>query len=454
VRSSARLVGIGVFVVSGLLLFGIGLFMIGDRQMAFAKKFVIYTGFTKITGLQPGAIVRVSGAKAGTVKEIVPPSRPSDKFRVKLEITDELHPLVRMDSIASIETEGLVGGSYLAVGTGTDQSPVAPENATIPSREPFEIGDLLQRMSATITKINDTIDLLQDDVQHAVQAIGDTVDNANALLLEVSDDVTVMASAGARISKNAADISDTIRSGRGTLGKLVNDDELYQRATSIARSAEEIAVSARQVVEQARKAVDDLQAANGPVQGVSANLKQTLDEARAAMAAFAQNMEALKHNFFFRGYFNDRGYFRLADVSPAQYREGLLAKNGQRVVARVWLNSAVLFDADPQSGAERLSEPGRTRLDSAIAPYLLRLPEGVLVVEGYSQSGTQDEQFLKSRERATMVRNYLVAKFHLDPESTGLMPLGAESTGSPGNTPWNGVVIAAYLDRRATPRRD
>ena len=39
--------------------------MIGDRQMAFAKKFTIYTEFKKITGLQPGGIVRVSGAKAG-----------------------------------------------------------------------------------------------------------------------------------------------------------------------------------------------------------------------------------------------------------------------------------------------------------------------------------------------------------------------------------------------------
>ena len=52
------------------VLFTVGLFMIGDRQMAFAKKFTIYTEFKKITGLQPGAIVRVSGAKAGAIKQI------------------------------------------------------------------------------------------------------------------------------------------------------------------------------------------------------------------------------------------------------------------------------------------------------------------------------------------------------------------------------------------------
>ena len=58
--SPARLAGVGVFVIGGLCLFTVGLFMIGDRQMAFAKKFTVYTEFKKITGLQPGGIVRVA----------------------------------------------------------------------------------------------------------------------------------------------------------------------------------------------------------------------------------------------------------------------------------------------------------------------------------------------------------------------------------------------------------
>src|SRR5688572_31994236 len=104
----ARLVGVGVFVLGGLLLFTLGLFMIGDRQMAFAKKFIVYTEFKKITGLQPGAVVRVSGAKAGSITQILPPETPDEKFRVELAITEALHHLVRTDSVATIETEGLV----------------------------------------------------------------------------------------------------------------------------------------------------------------------------------------------------------------------------------------------------------------------------------------------------------------------------------------------------------
>src|SRR6185369_8933765 len=66
-----------------------------DRQMAFAKKFTVYTEFTKVTGLQPGAVVRILGAKAGSISQILPPNRPSEKFRVRLEIAESLHQLVR-----------------------------------------------------------------------------------------------------------------------------------------------------------------------------------------------------------------------------------------------------------------------------------------------------------------------------------------------------------------------
>ena len=51
----ARLAGVGLFVIAGVVLFAVAVFMIGDRQMAFARRFVIYTEFTTITGLQPGA---------------------------------------------------------------------------------------------------------------------------------------------------------------------------------------------------------------------------------------------------------------------------------------------------------------------------------------------------------------------------------------------------------------
>ena len=444
----ARLAGVGVFVLGGLALFALGLFMIGDRQMAFARKFTVYTEFTKVTGLQPGAVVRILGAKAGTITQIVPPDTPSAKFRIRLELAESLHALVRVDSIATIETEGLVGGSYLGIGRGTDAAPPVMPSGTIGSKEPFEISDLMQQMGDTITKVNQTIDEMKGDVSNAVVAVADTMGNANALITDVSVDVKKMAASGARITDDAARIAEGIRSGKGVIGKLMTDDTLYTRATAIAQQTEETAASARQVVELAKKALEGFQAKDGPVQGLTADLKQTLDGARTAMVGFSESMDALKHNFLFRGYFNGRGYFDLDDISPAAYRQGVLTKGGARQSTLVWLRSDALFEADPgQPANERLTDPGKMRVDAAIAPFLKHVASGIVMVEGYAQQGPLDQQYLRSLERASLVRDYLLGKFHFDPETTGVMPLGADSGDSPERLPWDGVALAVILPK-------
>ena len=59
---------------------------------------------------------------------------------------------------------------------------------------------------------------------------------------------------------------------------------------------------------------------------MSASVKQTMDDARGSMASFSENMDALKRNFLLRGYFHKRGYFDLAQISPADYRQGVLTR--------------------------------------------------------------------------------------------------------------------------------
>lgn len=447
--SPARLAGVGVFVVVGVLLFAIGLFMIGDRQMAFAKKFTLYTDFTKITGLEPGAVVRVSGAKAGSVKDIETPGSPTGKFRVRMEIAESLHPLVRTDSVASIKTEGLVGGSYLGISTGSEQAPRVADGGTIPSREPFEIADLLSAMADTVTKVSQTIDEMKGEIEHTIVAIGDTVTDANDLITSISGDVQRIAGSGARISGDLAKITDDVKNGKGTVGKLFTDDQIYDRTAAVAKNIEQITEQAKGVVAETKQALDQLEAKNGPAAGVAADVRQTLENARRAMAGLQQNMDALKHNVLLRGYFKSRGYFDLQNLTPAEYRAGFLTGGGKIAPARVWLDAAVLFAPAAKAGTLQLTAGGRARLDSALASFLAHVGSAIVVVEGYAQHGTTDEQYRAARRRAAVARDYLIGRYHLDPSTTVLMPLGADSAGSPGGRPWDGVAVAIFFEKKS-----
>ncbi len=442
--SPARLAGVGVFVLATLLLFGVAVFMIGDRQNAFTKRFALNTEFAKVTGLQPGAIVRVSGARAGEVTDILPPSQPAGKFRVQMQVTEELHQLVRTDSIASIETEGLVGGSFLAISAGSAAAPQAAPLSTLASLEPFELADLLQQMNATVAKVNTTIDDMRGEVEQTIVGVRETVQKTNELVSSISGDVKTMASSGARVSADISSMTTSVREGQGTLGKLFTDDELYGHMKRVVANTESMTTDARAVVAQARETLTGLKGAEGPMIGLAGDLRQTLDDARSAMSGFAENMDALRHNFLLRGFFNARGYYNLEQISPAEYRAGALTSGG-RSPARVWLGADQLFEAVTGEGALRLSDEGRRRLDASIAPYLDRVADGVLMVEGLASDGGREQQFLVSRARAVTVREYLIGRFHLEPRSTGVMPLGSDLSSDAPAKAWDGIALAFFL---------
>jgi phospholipid/cholesterol/gamma-HCH transport system substrate-binding protein len=447
VANPARLAGVGLFVLVAIVLFGVAIFMVGDRHEAFSKKFVVYTEFAKVTGLQDGALVRVSGARGGEVTAIQPPTMPSAKFRVRLEVIEELHELVRADSVASIETEGLVGGSYLAIATGSAQAPEAAPGSTIPGEEPFNIADLLQQMTETVIKVNTTIDQMRGEIDQTIGGIQETVANANSLITTVGGEIKDASSSAARATSDLAEMTSDIRSGKGTVGKLLTDDEVYDRMARIASNTESLTHDARGLIDDARTTLDQLNGPHGAVAGMSANADRTLDEAHAAMSSLAENMDALRHSFLLRGFFQSRGYFDLAQLTPAEYRKGVLSDAGWSPV-RVWLEADRLFEQHSAAEDPALSEAGRRRLDSALAPYLDRVPASVLMVEGFTPAGTRDVQYVVSRARANVVRAYLVDHFHLPPRSIGAIPLGGESPGAPVQGSWDGIALAVYMKTR------
>jgi phospholipid/cholesterol/gamma-HCH transport system substrate-binding protein len=390
-----------------------------------------------------GAIVRVAGMDAGEVTEVQVPGSPAGRFRVRMEVRDDLHPLVRTDSIASVQTEGLVGGIFLSIATGSEDAAVVPEKGTIPSREPFALADLLEQASETFEQVNATVEKVSDDLETTIQQVELATKDAHQLFIDITPQIKSIAENGSRISADTQQVIASIRAGEGTLGRLIHDDTLYVRAREIADEAKTVMTNVRQVSDEARRAIADFRSDDGPAQGMFADMRVTLGQAREVTADMADNMEALKHNFLLRGFFNRRGYFDLNSISPAQYTSGVL-ENGKRKAMRIWLASPVLFETGA-NGTEELTAQGRQRIDSAMTTFLEHLPANPIVVEGYAIEGTVGDRYRLSRQRAGIVREYLLGRFGLMPQHTGYIAL-ADAIGSPGGDEWDGVALTLFLD--------
>jgi phospholipid/cholesterol/gamma-HCH transport system substrate-binding protein len=443
---------VGAFVAGCLLLFGVGLFLIGDSNQLFAKSFVVYADFSKITGIENGGKVRVGGMDAGTVTQIEVPARPGDKFRIHFRVIEKLHPIVRQDSVATIQTDGLLGNKYLQVDAGSPESQLAKNNSLIASKEPFEWGDLADEVNSVVKQVSGIMAGVKDQLVSTLAEVETTVHSANLLIDNSTPQVRDILASASRVSANVNLIVDGVQAGRGTVGGLFKDQELYasvrrsvdkteatvgnirDASASIKKVAGAVADSdivpevqrtvanMQQITQRVQDAVSKFQTASGEG-GVAENLQQVLADAHEAMSDLADDTEALKHNFFFRGFFNKRGFYDLSSLTAPEYMSPAFGKGFKR--HRVWLNYATLFKKDAK-GEETLSAEGKTRLDEAMTELLAFPRNGPLMIEGFAGDGTASQQYILARQRAARVQTYLIGRFHLRPAYIGIIPMAAE----------------------------
>ena len=272
--------------------------------------------------------------------------------------------------------------------------------------------------------------------------IADTAGSAQELINDVGDDAKAILASGTKVSGGpAADRQPGSKEGRGTVGKLLTDDALYQSAKKLAAEAEQTMANVREASAQAKAALADLQGEGGAVKGVTANLQQTLTSARDVMADMAETTEALKHNFLVRGFFNQRGYFDLSDVSVEDYRKGVLENKDRRALRAVDQGRSAVR---ARRQGRRAVEPGRARTPRLCDVAVREVSTDQPIRRGRLRPAGQPttSRFLLSRARAELVRDYIIGRYGLDPKVIVALPMGAKAADSPSGDTWDGVGLA------------
>ncbi|MDQ2842592.1 MAG: MlaD family protein [Acidobacteriota bacterium] len=449
-------IGVGIFVIVAVSLFTAGLFLIGDQHKAFRHHDEFYTEFANVDGVGKGAKVRVAGMAGGQVTEIEIPNRPSQKFRLKLQVEDRLHGLIRTNSLVTIESAGVVGDKYLLIHEGTDQAAAAAPNSTLGSKEPLQISALLEKASGIMDVAGSTITDVRGKLDGALQAVTTTVDNTNGIVTGIR---AGRGTAGMLLEDpaTAAQVKQAVANSQQATQNLnratvqVNDLLTDFRSRNLFAKTEatlDNARSASHQVDQASQQINQtLTGAFGEDQfgeNAGSNLRQSLSNINIATGNLADDTEAVKHEFFFRGFFKKRGYDTLHDLPADQYRSDALLTRSSR--QREWLASSSLFTVAPD-GREMLSAEGRQQIDRLVA-QLPNVYGSPLLVEGYSDSGSAAENLIVSRRRAVLVRKYLQVRFHLQPKNLGVIALSSTPPASAGKSTWDGACLVLLAPRK------
>jgi phospholipid/cholesterol/gamma-HCH transport system substrate-binding protein len=450
---------VGGFVAGGVLLFAVGLFVIGDRRLLFTPRFELYTTLGTVSGIQVGTKVRVAGLDAGEVLDIDIPSQPSEDFRIRMRLREDVRPLVRRDAVCTVQTDGFVGNAFIQVGRGTDASPIVSDGDTLAGRDPVAIADLIAEGRDTFRLIAAEIAGVDEQIGEAVSGLTDLTQSATSMIEDVGEQVGLITRSSARfvdetnaVMADVRGISNDLRAGRGSLGRLITDDTLYQRWVSVSNEVNQAVADVRATTLRTRELVEGLGASDGAAQQIVQSLRDTLADSREVISDLSEGTEALKHNFLFRGFFRDRGFFDLDSISRDAYLAGALGAN-DRTALRIWIDAEGLFTRGPD-GHEVLTEAGRRRIDSAMADFVRYPNDSPLVVEGYADGSEGEPAYLVSSDRAQAVRDYLLTRFRRRATLTGIMPLSNEAPGSPrGDGHWSGVALALFVRNAALSSR-
>lgn len=133
---------LGMFVVVGILLFIVIIYVIGINRNLFGSNFILNSQFKNVSGLKVGSNVRLSGINIGTVSKIE--FITDSLVLVRLLIKDEFQQYIKIDALASIGSDGLVGDKVLIIEPGSYSKSVVKDNGIIASNSTIEIEDVMK----------------------------------------------------------------------------------------------------------------------------------------------------------------------------------------------------------------------------------------------------------------------------------------------------------------------
>lgn len=297
-----RAVGVGIFILVGLLFLVGGILVIGDLHSTFTRKINVSTVFPDINGLQAGDNIWYSGMKIGTVKALEF-SGQSD-VKVIMNISSESEQYIRKDAKVKIGSDGLIGNKILIIYGGTMAYAAITDGDTLANEATLSTEDILLTLQqnnlnilALTTKLNageGTIGKLlnSDSLYNSINASAMSLQlaAANAQLLLAS-----LVTFGTKLNQDGTLIND-----------LVTDTSMFNSMQASIQQLENISDTAAVFINNLKESEKNPKSPLGVMlhdEVAGAELKATITNLESSSVKLDENLEALKHSFFLRRYF-------------------------------------------------------------------------------------------------------------------------------------------------------
>ena len=260
---------VGSFVLVGLLAAMVMVLTIANRQNVFVKRYQLFAIFESVGGLKAGAPVFLSGVEVGTVNSLSFTSRGG--VRATLQIQKRYIDRIKEDSVATIGSVGLLGDKSVEITVGSQDSAALQPGLLLKTQSPVSLNALLEGVTPLSHRLEDVLI------------------NLGKITGELANDREALG----KSLVAASEVLERISRGEGTLGRLVNDDRMYEDLVRTVKTAEGTAASLKELSDRAIPLVDDIRVTAGRVKATSEKFPDISEEASRFLSSAEKTMAKL-----------------------------------------------------------------------------------------------------------------------------------------------------------------
>jgi len=223
---------VGLLVIVSLTIFAVLVFLM-TGQGFFQRKQTLRIFMENAAGLRTGDPVRLAGIDVGNVYDIrISGSHdPSRAVEVTVHVQRHYQDEIRADSVAVLAAEGLLGQRFLNISRGTPSQPMVPNNGEVRMKETPEIADVVSSSADVMVTLN--------RIAARVDRIMAQIESGRGSLGKLLYDTTLYDKANASVD-DIQNLLSYAASGKGSLGKLLMTDEIYNTALGTLSKADQV----------------------------------------------------------------------------------------------------------------------------------------------------------------------------------------------------------------------
>jgi len=319
---SKRSIIVGIFIFLGLIILIVTVFTLGGQKKTFAKAIQVKAVFEDVSGLQRGNNVWLAGVKIGTINKLA--FIRDVGVEVTMNIDDRVVPFIHKDCKAKISSNGLMGNKIVVIYGGTKNSPAVQKNDMLISESPISTEDMLavlQVNNKNLLAITSSFKDISKKIANGEGTIGKLLHDTtiagdlHSSILTLRSTVSSFKSTAVQSQKvmdNLSDFSANLNKEGTLINDLVTDTTVFNSLRGTVTQLREVSYTTSQITDDLQNATAQLNKKDNAVgallndEELAVRLKNTITTLEAASKNLNEDLIALQHNFFLKGYFKKK----------------------------------------------------------------------------------------------------------------------------------------------------